>query len=758
MAKRNQAAKRSGSVEEMEKVQGCDAGRSDAERIHSAVAALAAASSPISKTDDFFQECTLNLATAYQTKYAFVGVFGDSTKTWIRALAVVANGSAAESFTYELAGTPCEDVLKTDHIFISRDVAAAYPQDEMLVEMGLESYFGASLVSSAGEVLGLVVVTDTRPMATDPWIHPVLGLFADRIALELERGQAEQELQLAASVFDSSHEGIMIFGPDWRIRKVNRAFSEITGWRGEDIVGKPASVLCSDRKGRARLKEIVADVRESGYWEGELWSRQKSGGLFPERRKVSAVRDPANGDVLHYVVIISDISEQKYAEQRINRLAHYDQTTDLPNRLLFNDKLNQTIAEARREEKQFALLTVDLDGFKVINDTRGHATGDRLLKAVSSRLQQLPQESYFSARIGGDEFAILCFQVEDDNSHRESLNTRCREMVDLIGMPYVLDGEETVVTTSVGVAVYPENGDDAQTLLKHSGLAVLLAKKMGRGRFEYYRSDQCREAEQQIALTNLLRQAVTKNQFRLHFQSKHDVTNRSVVGYEALIRWQLDDGVIVSPGQFIPVAEETGLISAIGEWVMRAACEQTQEWRRKGFPFGRVSVNISGRQFTDRKFVDAIARILRETGASASDLELEITETWLMEDPERSAEVIASLRGMGFHLSIDDFGVAYSSMNYLKYFQVDTIKIDRSFTRDILTDNESRAIVAAIIAMGHHLGLNILAEGVETAGQLDCLADAGCDEAQGFFFSKPVAANEILRVDRACAATTAVAS
>jgi len=726
-------------------------GRPITDRIHGAIAALAAASSPASKTEDFFATCVKALAHAYGTKYAFFGVFANAERTAIRTLAVCRDGEIAENFRYDLSGTPCEDVVSAHQIFIPRDVASAYPADKMLVTIGLESYFGTPMADSSGRNIGLVVVADTKPMEEDPWIHPILGLFADRIAFELEREETQRNLRLAASVFEGTHEGIVIIGADWTIRRVNRAFTEIAGWRMEDLAGKSMHSLVSKRYGRAFYTEVLNTLAETGYWEGETWSRHKNGSVFPDRRTIAAVRDPGTNEIKHYICMVCDISEQKYAEQRIHRLAHYDQTTELPNRTYFHEKLSHAIVDARRRDARLALMSVDLDGFKLVNDLRGHATGDRLLKFVAKRLEMLPSDKFFAARIGGDEFAILMYDVGDEDGDREQVDIQAREIVDLIGLPYTLDGEQTVVTASIGIAFFPTDGADLQTLLKNSDSAVFVAKKTGRNRFEYFRADQCQKAEKQLALTKLLRKAVTKNQFRMYYQTKHAVGDNRIIGYEALIRWQLEDGVLVSPGQFIPVAEETGLITEIGKWVFRAVCEQTITWRRAGFAFGRVSINISGRQFNERNFVPCIAELLRETGANAEDLELEITESWLMEDPERSADVLAALREMGFHLSIDDFGVAYSSMNYLRRFPVNTIKIDQSFTREILSDKDSMAIVEAIIGMGHNLNLKILAEGVETREQLVQLAKAGCDEVQGFYFSKPVPPEQL--VDDPCRAT-----
>ena len=736
------------------------AGRQEAAEgcMQTALAALAAACSPVTRPKHFFEECLRNLADAYSAEFAFCGVFTDDTQTAIKTVAVVAGGRGSQNVTYDLAGTPCEDALRADNVFIERGVQELYPCDHLLAQMGVESYFGAPLVTAEGDVMGLIAVLGRKPMVRHSWTDSVIGLFANRIALELERQRIEQEIELSASVFENSHEGIMIFSADWQIRKVNRAFTKITGYEPEEVIGKHARIFACDRHDEAFYLELMRVAKREGRWEGDLWSLNKSGGLFGERRTITAVRDPATGRILHYVSIFTDISEEKFAEQRINRLAHYDQTTELPNRLFFSEKLSQTIAGARSTETCFALMILNLDKFKAINESYGHMTGDRLLKAVGDRLQTLPSDHYFAARLGGDEFAVICRVPQDPECAEQPLAIRARALLDLIGTPFMLDGEQTTISASMGIALYPRDGADSQAIIRSADFALAAAKANPHRRTEFYRAELCEQAERQVALTKLLRKAVSKNQFRAYYQSKHAVDDGRLTGYEALIRWQLDDGVLVSPVQFIPVAEETGLIVEIGQWMLGEVCRQIIEWRRLGYAFGRVSVNISGRQLTDPEFVTQVAEIIGRTGVDPSDLELEITESWLMVDPERSTEILQALRGMGFKLSIDDFGIAYSSMNYLKHFPVDIIKVDRSFVRDILTDRDSQAIVSAIIAMGHNLGREIIAEGVETMGQLDMLRSSGCDEAQGYLFSRPVPPEEVERARRMPLRHEAVAS
>lgn len=706
-------------------------------RIHSAVSALASSSSPVSETDDFFQDCVKNLSKAFEVKYAFIGVFEDDTKSSIRSLAVSADLKITDNITYDLKGTPCEDCLNHQQVLIQEDVVNQYPEDDMLADMELQSYFGSAIIDSNGNELGLVVILDTERMEKDEWMYPIFALFADRISLELERINSQKDLRLAASVFENSQEGIMLLDTDWRIRKANQAFTKTSGWKEKEIIGLPVTKLATKNQTDFSTCKISKSLSEKNHWEGEIWSHQKNGGIYPEKRTISAVRDPETKEIIHYISMTVDISEQKYAEQRINRLARYDQITDLPNRNYFNEKLNEEISNARNKGSDLALMTLDLDGFKLINDMRGHSTGDRLLKLIGERLQYLPSNEIFAARIGGDEFTLLFSFKEKQDKLETILKSRAEEIIDLISHPYMLDGEETVITASIGIAIFSKESEDAQNLIKNSDLALYAAKKKGKNCFEYYKPELSSNVENQFALTNLLRKALTKNQFELHYQAKNKAKSHEVVGYEALIRWKLDDGVLVSPGQFIPVAEDSGMITEIGKWVFEEVINQTQSWLNSGFHFGRVAINISGRQLADDGFVEWVEALINKTKASPEHFELEITESWLIEDPDKSARVLSQLHDLGFKLSIDDFGVAHSSLNYLKCFPVDTIKIDRSFTRDILTSEESMAIVSAIIAIGNNLNLNILAEGIETEEQLKKLEAAGCNEIQGFYFSKP---------------------
>jgi diguanylate cyclase (GGDEF)-like protein/PAS domain S-box-containing protein len=558
------------------------------------------------------------------------------------------------------------------------------------------------------------------------------------MAPEHDNEGAERELLLAASVFEHSPQGIMITDADHRIRKVNPAFTGITGWHEADVVGRRDSMLSAGREESGLAEEMQTALDTGGMWVGELWSRRRDGEVYPENRTVVAVRD-AQGRLRHYVSMFSDISAEKFAAERIHRLAHYDATTELPNRVLLQDRLLNAINRAARAEGRLALLFLDLDGFKLINDTLGHAAGDEVLRLVGVRLTSRLRKADIVARIGGDEFAV----VLSDISHPGDVQAICDQLLAVITEPYELSGQENRVTTSIGIAMYPDDGSDVQTLLKHADAAMYQAKEHGKNRYAYYEPEMNRRAEERLQMTRQLRYALERDEFRLCYQPQYDLASGRLVGVEALIRWQAEDGSWVPPMRFIPVAEDCGLIVGIGNWVLREACRQAQQWRGQGLDFGRISVNVSGRQFQDEGLQAAVAQALAESGLPGSRLELEITESWVMEGPYRAETQLRLVHEMGVSLVIDDFGVANSSMAYIKRFPVQKLKIDRSFIRDIPADADDAAIVSAIIAMGHSLGLKVVAEGVETAEQSAFLRGTGCDEVQGFLYGRPVPSDEL---------------
>jgi len=549
------------------------------------------------------------------------------------------------------------------------------------------------------------------------------------------RKQAEAELRLAASVFRDSHEAIMITTTAGRILKVNQAFTEITGYTEAEAVGQTPALLRSDRHDADFYESLWNALDHNGQWQGEIWNRRRNGELFPAWENISAVRDEA-GRRIRYVSIFSDLTERHLSEQRIYRLAHYDVLTGLPNRALFQERLEQGLIHHRRRRAALALLFLDLDRFKRVNDSLGHAAGDRLLQIVAGRLAECVRESDTVARLGGDEFTIIL----DSIGAPEDATRVARKILAALAEPALVAGHELFVTSSIGIALFPRDAEDTQTLLRHADAAMYLAKERGRDNWQAFSPDINVAAAERMALESGLRRALEAGEFILEYQPQAELGAGRVVAVEALVRWSSPKRGIVAPAEFIPVAEETGLIVEIGAWVLETACRQLHEWKTAGLDPVQMAVNVSGRQFLDPRLPEMVARALAHHAVPPGCLELEITESCVMADARESIERLRQLKAMGLHVTIDDFGVAYSSLNHLKRLPIDKLKIDRSFVRDLPEDADDAAIAATIIAMGRSLDLTVVAEGVENEEQLAFLRAQGCDQIQGHYFCPPLPA------------------
>lgn len=446
-----------------------------------------------------------------------------------------------------------------------------------------------------------------------------------------------------------------------------------------------------------------------------------------------AVRRCEKGLVERIAGTNMDIHDRKLAEMRVEYLAHHDELTGLPNRVSFNHSLEHTIRQAKRKRAKLAVMFIDLDRFKNINDSLGHDAGDQLLQEVSLRLRTTLRDSDIVARLGGDEFVVLI----DGWLASEDLVSVSQKILQAVSRPYLLEGQEYDLTTSVGISTYPQHGDDAQELLRHADVAMYRAKEMGKNNFQFYTEQMDFNSVDRLRMESGLRRALTRDELRLHYQPVVNLATGYMVGMEALVRWEHPQRGLVAPGEFIPLAEETGLIVPIGEWVLRAACEQNRKWQQQGYGPLRVSVNLSPRQFT-AGLVGLVARVLQETGLPAQLLELEITEGMVMQNPDQAVRLLNELHDMGIALSIDDFGTGYSSLAYLKRFPIDSLKIDRSFITELPMDSDNAAIIRAIIQMAHGLEIHVVGEGVETAEQAGFLSDQACDRVQGFHYSKPL--------------------
>ncbi|MDQ5880882.1 MAG: hypothetical protein QG616_712 [Pseudomonadota bacterium] len=543
---------------------------------------------------------------------------------------------------------------------------------------------------------------------------------------------SEAQLRLAARVISRSGEGIMIADAGGLIIEVNTAFEKITGYTREEALGRNPNFLASGRQDAEFYRLMWHTLNESNFWQGEIWNRRKNGEVFPEWLSLSAIRDDAD-KITHYVGTFSDVTEARAREARIQHMAHHDFLTGLPNRFLLVDRFSQVAASAQRNDTRFALLFMDLDRFKNVNDTLGHTVGDQLLCDVARRLSQAVRTTDTVSRQGGDEFIVLLGEIESP----EAAAQVARKLTQVLSEPCQLGGHQITVTPSIGIAVSPEDGSDLDSLLKHADLAMYDAKQQGRNNYQFFRREMNARSLEMLLMESDLRLALRKGEFELHYQPQVAIGSRQPVGVEALLRWRHPERGLVSPVDFIPMAEETGLIVPTGQWVLETACQQAAKWRAGDWPEMKVAVNLSAAQFRQQELIVLTRQALAAAALPPQALELEVTESILMSDAEGTSTTLNELSAMGITLAIDDFGTGYSSLAYLKRFPVDTLKVDRSFVRNIGTDEEDAAICSAIIGLAHSLHLEVVAEGVETQAQYDWLAAAGCHYVQGYFTGRP---------------------
>jgi diguanylate cyclase (GGDEF)-like protein/PAS domain S-box-containing protein len=562
-----------------------------------------------------------------------------------------------------------------------------------------------------------------------------------------ERLEAENRHRLAAKVFDETSEGIMITDAAARIISVNRSFTAITGYSADEALGHKPSLLRSGRHDGAFYRQLWDALLEVGSWRGEIWNRRKDGEIYPQWLAISTVRDAA-GKPEYFIGIFSDITRQKRDAEHIRFLAYYDGLTGLPNRSLLADRVAQAIAAARRSGRGLAVLFMDLDGFKHVNDSLGHLVGDELLRRVGERLKQQIRDTDTLARFGGDEFVLMLSDVESVDDVR----TGARRCIEALGSPIRINEHEINITPSIGVSVFPADGEDFDQLIKNADTAMYRAKESGRNQYRLFEAGMNAQAVSRATLGNHLRRALERGQLLLHYQPQADIASGEIVGIEALVRWQHPELGLVPPADFIPVAEEIGVICALGEWVLNEACRQAVAWQHAGLPHLPVAVNLSALQLRRPDFLDTVRRALDSTGLEPHWLEVELTESVLMHEAEAALSMLRELSKIGIRVAVDDFGTGYSSLAYLRRLPIDKLKIDRSFVRDLTVDRDDWVIVSTIIRMAHSLNLKVIAEGVETGEHLAILRAQGCDEVQGYHLSRPLPAEEVAEFIRQRAA------
>lgn len=555
-----------------------------------------------------------------------------------------------------------------------------------------------------------------------------------------ERRQQEAERRQAAVVFENSFEGIFISDELGAILKVNRAFTAITGYNDIELIGQNIDQLNSGRHPKSFFSEMKKLLLEEGVWQGEIWSRRKNGEIYPQRLSLSSIRD-SQGEIQKLIGIFADITEKKQSEARIKRLAYYDPLCDLPNRTLFQEKLVEAIFEAKKKGEWLAVLFVDLDRFKTVNDTLGHPAGDALLKLVSQRIRDSLDERDLVARMGGDEFIILLSGLTPGHHAVEMAKSMAEKVLEKLIDPFDLSNREVFIGASIGISFSPKDGIHATELVKNADLALYHAKSRGKNTYDFYNEHMNHREMNRLELESLLRRAIKDEQLQLFYQPQINIQTGKLCGAEALMRWYAPHKGLVLPSNFIALAEETGVIVQLGAWAFEAACKQAKAWDDAGYQFGRLGINISVKQLGQSNLIQEMERIIQETGVRPQLIEIELTETVLMENVERTIMLLGALKKLGIQVAIDDFGTGYSSLNYLKQLPIDRLKIDQTFVKDITLDPDAAEVVSAIIAMAQNLRLEVIAEGVETWGQLEFLRFHQCEEVQGFLLSRPLEAD-----------------
>ncbi|MGD8591962.1 MAG: EAL domain-containing protein [Gammaproteobacteria bacterium] len=693
--------------------------------------------------EEFYKTCVMNLAKVYDARFAFIGLL-KSSKQDVRTRAVWAENQYIGNFEYSLEGTPCKDVLDLTVELIPREASSLYADDAMLVDMGIESYFGAPLIGADGQLIGLVSIMDVKPMELNSWTAPILGVFASRIAAETERHTAMVKLRHSQNALTQAQHIARIGSFEWDYQKGKVYWSEeavsLLGWQQNyntfsNLDNYLALVHREDKGAVNGLLHAAMAGQESVTQEHRLqladgqvrYIEFRAHNLFDPIRQRNIV-----------IGTIFDITERRVQEQALEQMASFDSLTELPNRWSLQCKLEETVDKASRENSRFCLALLDLDGFKEVNDTLGHFAGDHLLRLLKPRLESVLRPGDFVARLGGDEFAFVLDPILLDGDGI----LLAKQLRQAIMQPFDLDRTQIQIGGSVGLSLYPDHGDEPGDLLRRADVAMYQAKRTMTG-YALYDAERDPYGPRRLSLINDIRQAIDNGDLVLYYQPKVETGSRKMCGVEALVRWQHPTHGFIPPEEFIPLCEVSDIIHALTDYVMRQALRDVMQWRQQGHNV-QVAVNISARDLMDHALPSRVSAVLEETGASADVLQLEITENDLMHDPDRAKTTVQALCDMGVGLCIDDFGTGYSSLSYLKHLRVQELKIDQSFVCDILEDENDAVIVRSIIDLAHSLGLNVTAEGVESAEILDVLAEYGCKQVQGFHISRPVPGENLL--------------
>jgi diguanylate cyclase (GGDEF)-like protein/PAS domain S-box-containing protein len=579
----------------------------------------------------------------------------------------------------------------------------------------------------------------------DGEINAVIGVSTDITS----RKKAEKDLQLASTIFANTADGIIVTDPAGTIVLTNPAFTQITGYSAAEAQGKNPRILQSDHQDAGFYRTMWQALGSVGLWQGEIWNRRKNGELFPEWLSITTVLDPC-GAVSNYVGVFSDISAIKRSQAELEHLAHFDPLTELPNRSLFHDRLSHALERAGRYNQHVAVMVLDLDGFKTVNDSLGHPIGDQLLQQVAHRLKDCVRVEDTVARLGGDEFSVVLANLKSG----DNIVDIARKILDSIERPFSINGHAAMVSTSIGIAVFPEDGTTPDLLIRNADAAMYQSKAAGRNTYHYYQPEMTQAAQRRLASEQALRRAIERQEFEVWYQPQLNLATGGLIGAEALVRWRDPERGLIPPNEFIPLAESTGMIIPIGEQVLRQVCQDITKWQTSNLNPGKVGVNVAGPQLFRSDFIGLLCDVIEKFAIPPSALEIEITETCVLDNPELARQLLDTIQDMGISIAIDDFGTGYSSLSHLKKLPIDTLKIDRSFVSDLPDHPHDIAITRAILAMGRSLGFDVIAEGVETKEQQKFLLDEGCIQGQGYLFAKPMPFTEFTYWLQARYATT----
>ncbi|GAA6151301.1 putative bifunctional diguanylate cyclase/phosphodiesterase [Pseudoteredinibacter isoporae] len=688
----------------------------------------------------FFPSIVRALAEALSANMVFIASIDNDTNT-AKTISTYSPDGELEDFNYQLQDTPCCQVAESGDLVCTYNgnVQANFPEDDMLIDMGINSYMGTPLRNADHEVIGILVSLFSGTIPDLKHAELMFNLFSGLISRELVVVESMRQLSVANQVFSSLDEAIVIFDPQFKIRLVNRAYERISGYQFEELSNRHIY----DTEFLGRNKQLLYTFSESmetvGSWVGEINGRHKDGVFYTVQVQVTASRN-RSGDIENYVAVLNDITSKKHAEKTIHLQANYDSLTGLPNRQLFNDRLDQAIRISRRKSKKFAVIFMDIDMFKSINDSLGHSWGDVLLAEVSLRLKQTLRSSDTIARFGGDEFTFIVDPIDKMSDAIAVLEQITKAMQE----PFNLQSNRLFVTSSLGIALYPSDGSDREQLIAHADQAMYSAKSLGRNQYQFFTSDMHQAMEEKLALKNALQEAIINRELDVCFQEIRNENDKEQLKLEVLARWCYE-GEYVAPDVFIDIAEEFNLISKLDDLILEQACYAGFQLQQAGIRNLMLCTNRSPKELAKRRNpVERWTDIIESFGLSVNQFNIEVTENILAQDSDGHFDVLCQLADAGFSISVDDFGTGYCSLGYLNKFPIDTIKIDKSFIDELGQNDQQSAIIDAMMAMAKALNKQVVAEGVEHQHQYEALQRLGCRQFQGYLFSKPVRLAELM--------------